>query len=485
MNRKEYLFAWSPEELNRRSVQWGAGFVMGLLGAVLMLFSIRVSPEVILDLRHVAILLAAAFFGGWASVISSLMIGAARIVLFWQWDAVSYRAAASMVLIGLLCAWIRPWINRRLPRYLAMNVGASLILFAVLYINVSDHSEFATLYVYHFSFSVIGSLLGYAAMSYMIRSNRSFYVLSQRTSQLRALLGNLNSGVLVEDIHRRILHSNAKLAEMLGIPYSPAQLEGMDGRRLLRETSDLVEDEGRFTASIDKLVRERAKRLNEEVLLKDGRTFETDYIPIYDGISLVGHLWNIRDITIRKQTMRKLEEANKRLESLSHRDGLTDIPNRRAYDERLEQEWASSQRKKEPLSLLLIDIDQFKLYNDTYGHQAGDECLRAVARELQAQCKRPADFAARYGGEEFAVLLPDTDAGGALRVAEQIRQEVYKLGIPHSLSSAGGYVSVSIGACTRIASPDERPALLFELADQALYEAKKNGRNRVVQAMGS
>jgi diguanylate cyclase (GGDEF)-like protein len=176
---------------------------------------------------------------------------------------------------------------------------------------------------------------------------------------------------------------------------------------------------------------------------------------------------------------RRLDEANRELTRLSSVDGLTGIANRRQFDEFLQREWSRGVRHESKLSLLMCDVDFFKQYNDCYGHQAGDECLRAVAQALANRVKRPTDLVARYGGEEFAVILPDTDREGACRLAEAMRQDIQQLAIEHRAGI--GVVTLSMGVATVMAARSAPgPLALVRAADGALYEAKARGRNRVV-----
>jgi diguanylate cyclase (GGDEF)-like protein len=178
---------------------------------------------------------------------------------------------------------------------------------------------------------------------------------------------------------------------------------------------------------------------------------------------------------------RKLDSANRELRRLSAVDGLTGIANRRQFDEALQREWRRCQRLSVPLSLLLADVDSFKQYNDRYGHQAGDECLRAVATSLAGKLRRPADIVARYGGEEFAAILPDTGAEGAMQVAESMRQGIQEQSMPHE-GSAYGVVTASLGVATVVPQRMEGMSRLVSAADRALYEAKRQGRNCVQAA---
>ena len=175
----------------------------------------------------------------------------------------------------------------------------------------------------------------------------------------------------------------------------------------------------------------------------------------------------------------RLSTANKELKNLALRDPLTKVFNRRYFDEKLEKEWKRLQRIPSPLSVIMCDVDCFKSYNDTYGHQTGDECLRMVAESISNTLKRPADCVARYGGEEFIVILPYTPPQGAFKVAEAIRDRVKKLNIPHTASSVSSVVTISLGVAGSIPSRDDNPLSLLEAADQALYLAKAQGRDRV------
>lgn len=193
---------------------------------------------------------------------------------------------------------------------------------------------------------------------------------------------------------------------------------------------------------------------------------------LVDGVVSVS-----RDITAQK-------ESEAKLAALAMLDSLTGLPNRRRFDERLAEEWARAGRDGSSLSLLLIDVDHFKKFNDQHGHQAGDLCLQKVAVALAGEAHRPADLAARYGGEEFVLLLPDTEAAGCKLVGERIQRELRKLGIDHAQNAPGLRVTVSLGGATfapafRVGSSI---SALIEAADQALYEAKRRGRDRIVMS---
>ena len=190
-----------------------------------------------------------------------------------------------------------------------------------------------------------------------------------------------------------------------------------------------------------------------------------------------GFAMDISD-TVRAED--QLKEANEKLKMLSVMDGLTRIPNRRRFDEYLISEWKRHYREKKPLSLVMCDIDFFKLYNDNYGHQAGDDCLVKVAGTICDSASRAADLAARYGGEEFVLVLPNTDPEGAVSVAEEVRNNVLKLQIDHEKSKVNNHVTLSLGVATMVPDEKHHAEDLVSLADKALYEAKQNGRNQSV-----
>jgi len=181
-----------------------------------------------------------------------------------------------------------------------------------------------------------------------------------------------------------------------------------------------------------------------------------------------------------EESREQLAEANRILQKLSSLDGLTGIPNRRTFDETLDKEWNRAVRSKKPIALIMLDIDFFKLYNDHYGHQGGDDCLKSVAKGLATAIHRDTDFLARYGGEEFSAVLPDTDLEGAVKVAEEMRQSIQSLHIEHAKSKIKDVVSISIGVASVVPNTDIEPEVLIAAADQALYKAKEEGRDRVI-----
>ncbi len=189
----------------------------------------------------------------------------------------------------------------------------------------------------------------------------------------------------------------------------------------------------------------------------------------------------VKRLIQQSQLQQKLEAVNLELQRLVTIDGLTEVANRRGFEEYFYQEWQRMKREQHPLSLILCDVDFFKSYNDTYGHRAGDRCLSKIAQTIKDIVKRPGDLVARYGGEEFAVILPNTDTQGATYVAANICDAIRKLAIPHQNSLVSSYVTLSAGFTTETPQTNSDLEEMIAAADRALYQAKTAGRDRFVQ----
>ncbi|MEO5331580.1 MAG: diguanylate cyclase [Magnetococcus sp. YQC-5] len=198
------------------------------------------------------------------------------------------------------------------------------------------------------------------------------------------------------------------------------------------------------------------------------------------AVDYIGKPYSPEIVLARVKTHIELKQRGDMLERLAILDGLTSIPNRRRFDQVLDYEWGRSLRFAHSFSVLLMDIDFFKLFNDCYGHGEGDQCLRAVAQAIVQAMPRMVDLAARYGGEEFACILPETGSTGARAVADRILETIRNLRIPHAQSKVAEYVTLSIGMASLTPTAQQRTLDLITMADQALYQAKQRGRNQAV-----
>ena len=288
----------------------------------------------------------------------------------------------------------------------------------------------------------------------------------------------------VIDIHGKVIIWNQACERLTGVPAWEVLGTADHWKPFYQEQRPTLADlviQGR-SADLHRLYRQHARRNDSDNNLcaenwcdmpRVGRRryLAADASPIFDNDGkLVAVVETLRDVTDEKR-------AQVALEQLATRDGLTGLANRRCFDHTLLAEWQRALRQGQPLSLLMVDVDNFKQYNDAYGHVGGDDCLKRIAGAVASEM-RANDLVARYGGEEFAVILPNQSLKGAAIVAERIRCRVEALRLPNS-GAPQHYVTVSIGAATAIASHEHQPAQLVATADAALYRAKHMGRNRI------
>jgi diguanylate cyclase (GGDEF)-like protein/PAS domain S-box-containing protein len=303
--------------------------------------------------------------------------------------------------------------------------------------------------------------------------------LSESQSRLGAALKHMADALVMFDRDGRIVFSNAQYLELFPLT-ADVRVPGTHIRDIIRTAIERGEEVGVSKAETEAFVERIWSSFGttgeRQVSLAGDRWLDARTRPTADG----GCLIVFSDITKIKRVESELMALNQQLEELANTDSLTALLNRRAFDRMLEQEFSRAVRDQAELSLLLIDLDNFKAYNDTYGHQQGDECLRLVSRCLKDVVRRSTDVAARYGGEELVAILPSTAEEGALTIAESFRRAVVELAIPHT-GSARGVVTVSIGvaALTEQNRPGRDAMELLHRADEALYAAKAAGRDRV------
>jgi len=295
------------------------------------------------------------------------------------------------------------------------------------------------------------------------------------------LFQEIPEAIVLSDNSGRILKVNREFTLLFG--YSEAEARG----RLIDELvapEEFLEEASTITEAVahgQKFTLEAVRRR------KDGSLVHVSLlgVPIINRNKQVAVFGIYRDISARVkaersllESRRQLEEANALLELTSNLDGLTAIPNRRSFENFYELEWRRASREMKWISLIMIDVDFFKSFNDRYGHPDGDKCLRQIAQALQV-INRAGDIVARYGGEEFVAVMSGTSLLGARHMAEQMRERVDELRIPHECSSAASHVSISLGVASQIPDAKGCPRDLLMKADQALYMAKARGRNRV------
>lgn len=322
-------------------------------------------------------------------------------------------------------------------------------------------------------FLLFGTLTSFLIAFFTIkRITLAEVTLKESEEKFRVMAATANDAIIIMDNNKNISYLNSTAEEMLG--YDIQEVIGKDLHLLLapekyydafRKGFNEFRKKGEGGAV--------GKTLELEAVRKDGTEFPIELS--MSGCQLKGQ-WHavgiMRDITERKR-------MEKELKRLSYLDGLTGVANRRRFDEALGLEWRRMTRVAKPLSLIICDIDFFKEYNDTYGHQGGDESLRLVANTIDSVSGRPGDLVARYGGEEFAVILPETDSQDAQFIAEKMRSRVESLGVRNVSSQVCEVLTISLGVATTIPTSGSLPDELISAADQALYEAKKGGRNRV------
>ncbi len=394
----------------------------------------------------------------------------------------------------LLWVYITPSVMYFLLGKTEGSIGTtSFLLFIGLYFLMQDEIPGGQLYGKAFAGRVMLTLCIITIITYFYENLRHRYrnQMEQKNEELkaensqrrlvenslresqeryRAIYQHAAEGILLINFSGKIVECNPQIQRMLG--YREEQLLDKDIHTLYNP-DDLIQ---------------QPSKLNE---LKDGKTVFIErrlktsqgaYLQCEQSGKRISDRLLIliyRDITERKIAEEALEKANHMFQRLAVQDGLTGIPNRRKFDETMNNEWLRMQRDNKYLAVILSDIDCFKQYNDHYGHQKGDECLKTVAGALAANVHRPGDLVARYGGEEFVVLLPDTTVEGCMIIAEKMRVSIENLAIEHIESKVSSKLTMSFGVAAFVPEGEFNPDRILIPADKALYRAKKNGRNMV------
>ena len=324
-------------------------------------------------------------------------------------------------------------------------------------------------------------LLGRAVVRQMVACEDERQELEMSLECLQEAVESLPLGVAVYDQHDRLVMYNQAATEMAPYRYG-GELIGQTFETIIRRSLDrggIADALGREEDWLRERLAVRGK-LSRPLLRSrsDGRWMHLYEISTSSGCLVMARL----DVTELVQKSMALERSNQQLERLSSTDGLTGLANRRQFDQHLYAEWQRSMRSHQPISLLLLDIDHFKRYNDHYGHLAGDACLRQVASILYDCAQRSGELVARYGGEEFALLLPGADADVAMTVAQRCMDEIAQARIVHADSPVAEFVTCSIGVATVVAVQELVPESLVRCADDALYRVKNGGRAHYIVA---
>ncbi len=325
-----------------------------------------------------------------------------------------------------------------------------------------------------------GEVLGLAGITRDVTENtRQKMEAEEARNQLQSVLAEVADGIARFDSQGTLVYCNRRYSELF-TRTAHVRRSGQHIRDILAAVCETREQRGIPDGDTEGWVDAIAATLKtghqQEIQLFDGRWLLVRTRPNEDGSALVV----ASDITANKESEHGLIELTQQLKRLASTDGLTGLLNRRSFDDSLQNELARSRRNGQPIGLIMIDIDRFKAFNDTYGHPAGDECIRKVAGVLRAVAKRPADVVARYGGEELCMILPETDEPGTYAIAEELRLKVRGLGIMHNASEKG-VVTISLGIATYSGGePTLSTGELISRADEALYTSKGAGRDRTM-----
>lgn len=467
----KYLETKSVKEIASIKNRLLIGGLTGILGILLLANAIQVGNNVIVDLRYLAIILAATNGGVLSSIVSSAIIGLGRLTIYGI-SSTSIIGALLTVTIGFFCAYIS---RRKIPnmrKQVYMNVFSVALLSTFIHLLIDDLEVSRKVFVLYWPIAVMAGFFSYLASEFIRKSNEN----SRFISRFQEMAENSTDLISIHTFWGKYLYlspSSKKLLEYeveeLIDKYPSSLIPAEDWPSVQNAFFEVVRTSKEYT------VRYRMKQKSGSYIwLETAAKKMRETKENRNEIICVS-----RDISDRKQMEDELNEKNRILEYLSNYDSLTQIPNRRYFDRTLEKEWNKAVENSTPISLFLFDIDYFKNYNDTYGHQQGDECIKEIAQTGQSILPNSSDVICRYGGEEFVVLLPETSQYAAFKLADRLRKTIQALAIPHEKSKVIPVVTISAGVSTIIPKRDDHIQELLKKADQALYQAKANGRNRV------
>jgi diguanylate cyclase (GGDEF)-like protein/PAS domain S-box-containing protein len=473
------------------------GLIHGLFGIILMFFGLDIASNTFIDFRQIMIIVSAYFGGIYAALATGLIISIGRIALFGGFNPSSLATVVISLLTALLCGFMFRNLHTFWWAWLSSTLGSIAITGTAFYLLLQAQKyEVIAIYLPMF---VISSVFTAYLIRFLNKSNHLMVQLQLSEDRYRnlftmydAILHAANDvAIIATNAEGTIQLFNTGAQKLFG--YKPDDLINKHTLMILHQPPEVEERSEQLSRMFKRpiqgfdVVVEFAKQTDSQsqewtYVRKDGSLLAVNMIvsAIKDhDRQITGFVGIGTDITEKKEAEEKLLEANRILHQLSMIDGLTEIANRRSFEEALDREWKRAERTGGSLSLIMFDIDFFKLYNDTYGHQGGDLCLKRVALLAKQSLFRKPDLVARYGGEEFAVILPDTKAEDATLIAERIRAAIESDAIQHSGSKASSVVTVSVGVTTMMPDPHIDKNELIIGADKALYQAKQNGRNQV------
>lgn len=462
---------------------WGLCF--GVLGNVLMSFSIQINSSTIADLRHLAIVIAATFGGYLPAFLAAVLIAAGRILLFGINES-SLLGAIGAILTGILCGGISKINFSRTFKAFLMNIVGLFIVSLILIIRIDNLQTLKNVLTMHYLISLIGGLFAYhffvfIVKSYEVQSQLKINVIKLKETEERfRLIAEYSSDMItMHNESAEYIYISPAVKEIIHFEYPELLGKKME---VFIHPDDVDLTKEMFEKALHEGVAESTyryrTRIGEYVWIES--TLKSVHFE-EDGSKKV--IIVSRNITDRKLTEQKLKEANQLLNQLSYMDGLTGVANRRYFDETLEKEWFKSLSTKLPITLIMFDIDYFKKYNDTYGHLPGDFCLQSIAQAIKNQVTGNTEYTfCRYGGEEFAMILPSTRIETGMKTAKQIQGTIQLLKIPHISSDITDIVTLSIGVAAMVATDFEKPQALIQSADSALYLSKTKGRNTISTA---
>ncbi|MEK3719449.1 diguanylate cyclase [Paenibacillus sp. FSL H8-0034] len=473
------------------------GILHGLFGIVLMFFSVSVSPQTFFDFRNNTIVVSAYFGGIYSSLITTLIISIGRLLLFGGVNPSSLMGTFNALVVSFVAVFIFQKVTHYWKAWLG-TISLNMLL-AISSVTILLPAQSAEILPYYLPMVLASGLLAAYLIRFLEKSDQLLVTVEQNEQRYRSLftlydtiLHAAQDVAIIATDTKGIIHLYNTGAQRL-FGYPAEELIGKHTPYVLHLPSEIQEYseqlsrlhkrpiEG-FEVLVDFSKHSDSQQKEWTYVRKDGSHLHVNMIvsSIKDqDQQITGYLGIGTDITEKKQAEEKLLEANRILHQLSMIDGLTEIANRRSFEENLEREWKRAERSSEALSLIMFDIDCFKLYNDTYGHLGGDLCLKRVASIAQQSLYRKPDLVARYGGEEFGIILPHTNGQDAFLIAERIREAVEAEAIQHKGSSVKSVVTISVGVATMIPYPQMDKEALISKADKALYQAKQEGRNQV------